>query len=142
MPNYIEKIDKRNLPVVPLRGIVVFPQNLSSLELTGDTALAALDAASKSDGVAFFVLQKDYSVENPKTDNLNEMGTVAKIKQTIKTNDKARRVILEGINRAVISSAEKKRRAHKRRGADKMDAVGRQRRTARRGVYARGGRRV
>lgn len=108
MPNYIEKIDKRNLPVVPLRGIVVFPQNLSSLELTGDTALAALDAASKSDGVAFFVLQKDYSVENPKTDNLNEMGTVAKIKQTIKTNDKARRVILEGINRAVISSAEKK----------------------------------
>ena len=108
MPNYIEKIDKRNLPVVPLRGIVVFPQNLSSIELTGETALAALDAASKSDGVAFFVLQKDYSVENPKTDNLNEMGTVAKIKQTIKTNDKARRVILEGINRAVISSAEKK----------------------------------
>ena len=60
MPNYIEKIDKRNLPVVPLRGIVVFPQNLSSIELTGETALAALDAASKSDGVAFFVLEKDY----------------------------------------------------------------------------------
>ena len=107
MPNYIEKIDRTSLPVVPLRGIVVFPQNSVSIELTGSAALAALEAA-KGDGLAFFVLQKDYSVENPDADGILEVGTVAKIKQTIKMSEKSKRVIIEGVNRAVVTSAEKR----------------------------------
>ncbi|MCI8387218.1 MAG: endopeptidase La [Clostridiales bacterium] len=106
MPNYIEKIDRTTLPVVPLRGIVAFPQNSISMELSGDTAIAALEAAKK-DGMAFFVLQKNYENENPEVEDLNEMGTIAKIKQTIKMSDKSKRVIVEGVNRAVISSADK-----------------------------------
>lgn len=98
MPDFIEKIDKTNLPVVPLKGIVVFPQNSISMEVTGASAMAAIDAA-KGDGIAFFVMQKDAS-DKPETDGLLEYGCIAKIKQTIRMNEKSRRVVIEGINRA------------------------------------------
>ena len=107
MPNYIEKIERVNLPVIPLRGIVVFPRNSISMELTGDTALAGLDCAGTG-GLAFFVLQKDYVTQDPAPDALESFGTVAKIKQTIKMSDKVRRVIIEGVDRASTISVSRK----------------------------------
>ena len=106
MPDYIEKIDRTNLPVVPLRGIVVFPQNSISIELNGAVAMAALDAAKQS-GTAFFVMQKDAS-DRPDPDTLYETGCIAKIKQTIRMNEKSRRIVIEGVNRASAMSYTKK----------------------------------
>ncbi len=106
MPDYIEKIDKTNLPVVPLRGIVVFPLTSISLEVTGNCAMAAINEAAKHDGIAFFVMQKDFG-DKPDVDKLFATGCVAKIKQTIRVSDKTRRIVIEGINRAAITSASK-----------------------------------
>ena len=106
MPDYIEKIDRTNLPVVPLRGIVVFPQNSISIELNGAVAMAALDAAKQS-GTAFFVMQKDAS-DRPDPDTLYETGCIAKIKQTIRMNEKSRRIVIEGVNRASAMAYTKK----------------------------------
>ncbi len=108
MSNYIEKIDKTRLPVVPLRGIVVFPQNSVSLELTGAASLAALEEAAKHDGKLFFVMQREDAQDKPLSEGLYEVGTVAKIKQTIKVGDKTKRIIIEGINRATIVSTERR----------------------------------
>ena len=107
MSEYIEKIDRTSLPVVPLRGIVVFPLNSISVELNGASAMAALDEAAKNDGLAFFVLQKDYSADKPDIGSLNETGCVGKIKQTIRVNEKSRRVFIEGVNRASAVSYSK-----------------------------------
>ncbi len=104
MTNYIEKIDKTKLPAVPLCGLIVFPRTSVSLELTGDVALAAIDAAAKNDGLAFFVLRKEGTAEIPKPEELHTVGTVARIKQTVRVSEKVRRVIVEGVNRATVTA--------------------------------------
>ena len=106
MPDYIEKIDRTSLPVVPLRGIVVFPQNSMSIEISGAIGMAAIDAA-KVNGMVFFVMQKDDS-DRPTAENLLEVGCVAKIKQTIRMSEKSRRIVIEGVNRAAASSYQVK----------------------------------
>ncbi len=105
---YIEKIDKTTLPAVPLRGVVIFPQTSVSMEISGTSAMAALDEAAKHDGVAFFVMQKDFAADKATVDNLHEIGCIAKIKQTIRISEKSRRIIVEGLNRASATGYTKK----------------------------------
>ena len=96
MTNYIEKIEDRDLPVVRLRGIIVFPGTAISIEVTDKPTLNAVDQAAHHDGLVFFVPQKKQGSDM--TPNL--IGTVGKIKQNIKTTDGARRLIVEGLTRA------------------------------------------
>ncbi len=98
MTNYVEKIENLDLPVIRLRGIIVFPGTAISLETTEPAALAALDNASASGGLAFFLPQKKQGKDQTPAD----FGTVGRIKQNIKTTDGARRVIIEGLTRAQI----------------------------------------
>lgn len=100
MSNVIEKISKHTLPVVPLRDVVVFPNNAVSCELDDREALAGV-AASKREGLAFFVTFKPGEAVEPKSANLFKVGTVGRIKQMIKISDKKTRVIIEGSDRAV-----------------------------------------
>jgi len=96
MNNYIEKIDVKDLPVIRLRGIIVFPNTVISIDVNDKPTLAAVDAAVKSDGMVFFVPQKNQG--NDMTPN--RIGTVGKIKQNIKIGDGSRRLIVEGVARA------------------------------------------
>lgn len=96
MTNYIEKIENKDLPVVRLRGIIVFPGTAVSIEVTDKSTLSAIDAAAQYDGLVFFVPQKKQG--NDMTPN--SIGTVGKIKQNLKTTDGARRLIVEGLTRA------------------------------------------
>ncbi len=96
MVNYIEKIENKDLPVVRLRGIIVFPGTAVSIEVTDKSTQNAVDAAVLHDGLVFFVPQKKQG--NDMTPNA--VGTVGKIKQNIKTTDGARRLIVEGLTRA------------------------------------------
>lgn len=90
------------LPVVPLRGMVAFPSIPMSLEVARDKSIHAIRAAERLGGCIMLIAQKDLSVERPTPDDLYRIGTIAKIKQTVKTNEGSIRVILEGKSRAAV----------------------------------------
>lgn len=90
------------LPVVPLRGMVAFPSIPMSLEVAREKSIHAIRAAERLGGCIMLIAQKDISVEKPTPDDLYRVGTIAKIKQTVKTNEGSVRVILEGKSRASV----------------------------------------
>lgn len=107
MPNYIEKAEKLNLPVLPLYGIVAFPAINVSLETATDTATAAVKAASDSNSYVLLLSARE-AITPGQTPSAKEaffeVGTVAKIKQTIKTSEGNIRLIAEGCSRAQVMS--------------------------------------
>ncbi len=90
------------LPVIPLRGMVAFPSIPMSIEVARSKSINAVRAAERIGGYIFLIAQKDISIEKPTPDDLFTVGTVAKIKQSVKTNEGNVRVILEGVSRASV----------------------------------------
>ena len=99
MPRYIEKIEKISLPVLATRGLVAFPSIPVSFEAERDFSIKALETASESDMYVFMVCQRDLNVDTPSALDLYSIGTVCKVKQTIKNDDGIVRVIAEGMCR-------------------------------------------
>jgi len=104
MPRFIEKIEKVTLPIIPLRGLVAFPSLPLNFELVREISVSACSAASDADNYIFLVAQKSIDVESPEAKDLYTVGTVAKIRQTLKTGEGHLRVIAEGICRATALS--------------------------------------
>ena len=107
MPNYIEKAEKLNLPVLPLFGTVAFPSITISLETSTDTATAAVRAANEGNTYVLLLSAREVNGLDQTPDDENafyEVGTVAKIKQTIKTGEESLRIIAEGASRAQVVS--------------------------------------
>lgn len=104
MPKYIEKLEKISLPVVSLRGVVVFPSIPLSFEVYGEKQTALCEKADKSDEMIFFVTQKDMSADNVSADGLYNVGTAAKIKQLVKLPEGSVRVVIDGVSRANVVS--------------------------------------
>lgn len=98
---YIEK-EMMNLPVLPLRGLVVFPKTLLHFDVGRDKSQKAISLAMKQDQKIFLVAQKNPSTKDPIPSELFSMGVVAKIIQVIKQPDGATRVIVEGQQRASL----------------------------------------
>ena len=94
--------EQLNLPVVPLRGMVAFPSIPMSIEVARDKSIHAIRSAERLGGCIMLIAQKDVSVEKPTPDDLYRVGTIAKIKQSVKTNEGSVRVILEGKCRASV----------------------------------------
>ena len=100
MSTYIEKTGHFSLPVIPMRGMVAYPGIPLSFELSRDFSIAACEAASaQNEMLLFLVAQKDIAIEEPTFDDLYRMGTVVKIKQTLKTPEGNLRVIVDGLER-------------------------------------------
>ncbi|MBR1811635.1 MAG: endopeptidase La [Clostridia bacterium] len=94
----------RELPVVQLRGLVLFPDSTLHFEVMRPKSYEAIRKAMDNDQCAFFVTQKDPAVENPTLRELHAIGTVGKIKQILRNSDReSLRVIVEGEYRAFIS---------------------------------------
>lgn len=100
------------LPVLPLRGISVFPGMLLSFDIERPISLAALNAAMEADQTAFLVAQKDVSVEDPKETDLYKIGTVCRIRQVLRSPDGqgAAKVMVEGVSRAFLTRMTSRRR--------------------------------
>ncbi len=107
MPKYIEKVEKMILPAIPLRGLVAFPALPLNLDLERDFSISAAETAEKGDRLIFLISQKDIAVEVPDADDLSVTGTVAKIRQTVRTADGIMRVIVEGLCRATLTGIVK-----------------------------------
>ncbi|MBR5295694.1 MAG: endopeptidase La, partial [Clostridia bacterium] len=104
MSYFAEKLDRVALPVIALRGLVVFPGIDTSFEVARPLTVRATEMALKADGLIFLVSQKDASVENPEPEDLERIGVISRIKQSIKLPDKSYRIITEGIARGEIQN--------------------------------------
>ena len=95
-------LTNRTIPLLPLRGLLVFPNMVIHFDVGRDKSIGALEEAMVSDQKILLVAQKDAKVDFPTKDEIYTTGTVAKVKQLLKMPQDTIRVLIEGINRAVI----------------------------------------
>lgn len=88
------------LPLLALRGLVVFPKTIASFDVARKKSSNALKAAMDRDQLLFVVTQKDFYKEDPEEKDLYEIGTVVRIKQVLKVSDNVIKVLVEGLYRA------------------------------------------
>ncbi len=94
---------KNQIPVLPLRDIVVFPNMVAPLFVGRDQSVNALNHVMTGDKKIFLLSQKNSKIDNPNKDNLYSFGTVAKIIQLLKLPDGTLKVLVEGIQRAKVN---------------------------------------
>ncbi len=94
------------MPVLALRGLVVFPDMHLHFDVGRQKSVNALKRAMDSDQNIFLVMQKDLSIENPEQGDLCKIGCVAKIRQIIRLADDNVRVLIEGKYRASFSNLD------------------------------------
>ena len=100
--NYNNYID---MPVVPLRGLVVFPEMVLHFDVGRKKSIAAIKEAMKSGSEIFLVCQKDASVDDPSIDDIYDIGVVCSVKQMVKIpNSDNLRVVVKGRTRASIAA--------------------------------------
>ena len=93
------------MPMLVMRGVVVFPNTVMHLDVSRAASLQAVSASVEQDRRIFLVAQKDIAVEEPEPHDVYRVGTVAVIKQVVKVpNDDGVRVVVEGLYRATLSS--------------------------------------
>ena len=92
--------ETKKLPVLPLRGVVVFPYMLIHLDVGRPRSMEALEAAMVQDREIFLTAQIDPETEEPEEKDLYPVGTLAEIRQLIKLPDGSVRVLVEGKKRA------------------------------------------
>lgn len=98
MSKYIEKVENAVLPVIPLRGLVIFPGIPTSFEINNKKSIKALNAASSYNNTVFLsVMEKSSESEEM---HLSVTGITAKIKQSLKLPDGNYRVLIDGKSRA------------------------------------------
>ena len=94
------------MPILALRGLVVFPDQTIHFEVGRMKSVLALEEAMKGDQTLLLISQKDIAVDDPDWDDLYPMGTVAKIKQILKGANDTVRVLVTGICRARIQQPQ------------------------------------
>jgi ATP-dependent Lon protease len=91
-----------NVPILPLRDVVVYPHMVIPLFVGREKSILALDAAMRADKRIMLLAQKQADVDDPKTDDLYRTGTIATILQLLKLPDGTVKVLVEGVDRARI----------------------------------------
>lgn len=98
-----ETIYAGKMPILALRGLAVFPDQTVHFDVGRIKSVHALDAAMKQDQTLFLIPQKDMMVDDPRLIDLYSIGTVAKVKQVLKTQGENLRVLVTGICRGKIT---------------------------------------
>ena len=91
------------MPLLALRGLVVFPKTVASFDVGRKKSANALKFAMKKDQLIFLVTQKDFFVEEPEESDLYKIGCVARVKQVLKVSDDLTKVLVEGLYRAKLN---------------------------------------
>src|SRR5690625_422344 len=100
--------DIHELPLLPLRGLLVFPSMVLHLDVGREKSVAALEKAMIDDQIIFLAAQKKIRVEDPEPDEVYNVGTIAKVKQMMKLPNGTNRVLVEGLERGeIINYVEK-----------------------------------
>ena len=97
---------KQQIPVLPLRDIVVFPHMVAPLFVGRQPSVKALNNVMIKDKKILLITQKNSEVDSPKPENLYKCGTLAKVLQLLKLPDGTIKVLVEGFERVKILSIE------------------------------------
>ena len=100
-----QKIDKEveipdNLPVLPVRDLVVFPYMILPLFVGREMSIKAIEYSLSANRMVLLVTQKDLNIENPTPDDLFSVGTVAIIMRTLKLPDGRVKILVQGLTKA------------------------------------------
>ncbi len=106
MPNSTRKSPLLHLPVLPLRGMMIFPHMVLHFDVGRTKSVAALEKAMLNDQKIFLVAQKDTETEDPNREDLYAVGTIAVVKQVLNLPGDSIRVLVEGERRATLESVE------------------------------------
>jgi len=97
-----EKFETRKLPMMPIRDVVIFPYMMTPFVVGRESSVRALEAALASDKKIFLATQHDASVDEPKANEIYQVGTVVNIVQSLKLPDGNIKVLVEGIERGKV----------------------------------------
>ncbi|MDH7511674.1 MAG: endopeptidase La [Clostridiales bacterium] len=92
----------RNIPLIPLRDLVIFPSTLVPFIIGRPSSIQALDKAAEKDKMIFLSAQMDASLDNPSPKDIYSLGVTAKIIRTVKSDEKNVKVIVEAKKRARV----------------------------------------
>jgi len=91
------------MPAIALRGMTILPGMIAHFDISRDKSIKAVEASMNFDQQIYLVTQRDAEVDNPKLEDLFEVGIVAEIKQVIKMQNNIVRVLAEGKSRGKIT---------------------------------------
>ena len=102
MPTVIENSAKQ-MPILALRGMVVFPNTMASFDVGRKKSANALKYAMEKNQLIFLVAQKDCFIDEPEEGDLYKIGCVAKVKQVLRVSDNLTKVLVQGLYRATYT---------------------------------------
>ncbi|SEP46520.1 endopeptidase La [Propionispora vibrioides] len=94
--------NRRTIPLLPLRGILVFPYMIIHLDVGREKSISALEEAMVHDRLIMLATQRDAQDDKPEAEDIFSIGTVAEVKQLLKLPGGTIRVLVEGLHRAEI----------------------------------------
>ncbi|OHE83313.1 MAG: endopeptidase La [Lysobacterales bacterium RIFOXYA1_FULL_69_10] len=100
--------DLLDLPVLPLRDVVVFPHMVIPLFVGRDKSIRALDVAMEADKRILLVAQKSAETDDPGAEDLYDIGTLAHVLQLLKLPDGTIKVLVEGVARVQVDAVEER----------------------------------
>ena len=96
--------EKETLPLLPLRGLVLYPHMMVNLDVGRDRSVAAIESAIAGDSRILVVSQRDPECDDPTAADLYEVGAVAEIRQFLRMPEGVLRILVDGQKRAEILS--------------------------------------
>src|ERR1051326_7337056 len=97
-----EKFETAKLPMVPIRDVVVFPFQMAAFFIGRESSVYVLESALATDKRIFLATQHDPTLDNPRANDVYQVGTIVGIVQSLKQPDGNTKVLVEGIERARI----------------------------------------
>ncbi|MDX9916436.1 MAG: endopeptidase La [Gudongella sp.] len=101
-------IKKTTLPLIPLRGISIFPHMVIHFDVGREKSVQALEKSMMDDSLILLCTQINPKLEEPEVNDFYHVGTIAKVKQMLKLPGGSIRVLVEGLNRGKVKKIKMK----------------------------------
>ncbi len=98
-----ENLEQKTLPMIAMRGLVLFPNMILHFDVGRKKSVAALEEAMKGDRTVFLTSQKNVEEEEIVPEKLHKVGVVAEVRQVLKTEGSTVRILVEGKYRAKLT---------------------------------------